>query len=345
MELDVSIAQAHVRPIALRDLDALLDLARGAGTGFTSLPPVRKVLQKKIERSLASFAADVDKPGAERYMFVLDRGDGTVTGCCAIEAACGLEEPFYNYRVGLTVQASPSLNVYKRHPTLYLSNDLTGTSMLCSLYLHKDARSGGNGALLSRSRFLFMAAFQRRFADKVIAEMRGVSDEAGRSPFWEGLGRHFFDIEYGAAEHVVGRGNKAVIAELMPRHPIYTALLPAEAQAVLGQVHPETAPALRFLEKERFRYQGYVDIFDGGPAVEAPLREIRSVRRSLLLPALVSDDAVRSGIPQLIANERLHDFRCVLGDARSERGGVHLSPAAAAALNVASGDTVRVCPM
>src|SRR3546814_3131127 len=59
MELDVK----RVRPIAARDLDALLELARGAGTGFTSLPPVREVLEKKIARSIASFAEGVELPG------------------------------------------------------------------------------------------------------------------------------------------------------------------------------------------------------------------------------------------------------------------------------------------
>src|SRR3546814_16588851 len=78
----------------------------------------------------------------------------------------------------------------------------------------------------------------------------------------------------------------------MPKHPIYTVLLSAEAQAVLGKVHPETAPALRFLEQERFRYQGYIDIFAGGPVFEAPLHAIRSVRRSLLITATIADQSI-----------------------------------------------------
>src|SRR3546814_3621665 len=89
------------------------------GTGFTSLPPVREVLEKKIARSIASFAEGVELPGPERYMFVLEDNDsGAMQGCCAIEAACGLDEPFYNYHVGLIVQASPATDVYKRLPTL-----------------------------------------------------------------------------------------------------------------------------------------------------------------------------------------------------------------------------------
>jgi hypothetical protein len=39
----------------------------------------------------------------------------------------------------------------------------------------------GAGKLLSKSRFLFMAAFRERFNEKVVAEMRGVIDEHGYS--------------------------------------------------------------------------------------------------------------------------------------------------------------------
>lgn len=331
-----------VRPIAESDLDGLLELAKSAGAGFTSLPPVRNVLQRKIERSLASFAASVQTAGMERYMFVLENNaaDG-ILGCCAIEAACGLDEPFYNYRLGLTVHASRSLQVYRRVPTLYLSNDLTGAAVLCSLYLRREARAAGFGPLLSRSRFLFMAAHPQRFGSKVIAEMRGVSDETGRSPFWDGLGRHFFNIDYGDAEHAVGRGNKAMIAELMPHHPIYTLLLPAEAQAALGQVHPETAPALRLLEREGFRYQGYVDIFDGGPAVEAPLGAIATVQDSRMVELAQGDSP--AGALHLVANERLRDWRCLLCELDGSAATPVLTSAALDALHLRSGETARIC--
>lgn len=342
----MSATLPFVRPIAAADLDGLLELARGAGSGFTSLPPVREVLAQKIERSLASFAATVTTPGPERYLFVLDAQDGgPIRGCCAIEAACGLEEPFYNYHVGLTVQASAALQVYKRLPTLYLANDLTGSSVLCSLYLHPDARRAGLGALLSKSRFLFMASFATRFADRLIAEMRGVSDADGRSPFWEGLGRHFFAIEYEAAEHIVGRGNKAVIAELMPRHAIYTVLLPAEAQAALGHVHPQTRPALRLLEREGFRYQQYIDIFDGGPVLEAPLHAVRSVRLARSHAVRIdrsSASGIHEGRPVLIANERLAGFRCVCAQLpHAPHQPIVLPAAVADVLQVDDGDTVR----
>lgn len=316
-------------------------MAQTAGAGFTSLPADRGFLADKIERSLQSFAADVKAPGPERYLFVLeDAVSGEVGGCCAIEAACGLDEAFYNYRVGLTVHASRELDVYKQVPTLYLSNDLTGTSVLCSLYLRPEFRAGGAGHLLSRSRFLFVASFAQRFSKKLIAEMRGVSDEDGRSPVWEGLGRHFFHIGYGAAEQVVGQGNKACIAELMPKHPIYTVLLPEEAQAVLGQVHPQTAPALHLLQREGFRYQGYIDIFDGGPTVEALASDVRSIRDTQALTASIVAPA-HDRVPHLISNTRLDDFRCVLAPAFIDGQTIAIDRETAAALEIGEGDIVR----
>jgi arginine N-succinyltransferase len=350
-----------IRPIRLSDLDALIQMAHSAGAGFTSLPPLPEFLQRKIELSERSFARDVEQPGHERYMFVLeDIESGRVGGCCAIEAACGLDEPFYNYHVGITVHATRELGVYNPIPTLYLSNDYTGTAVLCSLYLLPEFRKrGGAGRLLSKCRFLFMANFPQRIAAKVIAEMRGVSDEHGRSPFWEGLGRHFFSIDYERAEHIVGMGDKAFIAELMPKHPIYTVLLSPEARAVIGQVHAQTQPALRLLEQEGFRYQNYIDIFDGGPTVEAPLSLIRSIARARLLQVRIGNadrnarcgaDAVAAGTDDtrhdvnlaLVANTKLADFRCLLSAAAVEDDRITLTAAAAAALEVEDGDPLRV---
>lgn len=329
-----------IRPIRLSDLDALLKLAQSAGVGFTSLPPVAEFLQAKIELSERSFAQAVNQPGHERYMFVLEDSDsGRVGGCCAVEAACGLDEPFYNYRIGTTVHASRELKIYNLTPTLYLSNDYTGTSVLCSLYLAPDFRAGGAGHLLSRSRFMLMAQFPQRFAAKVIAEMRGVSDDKGRSPFWEGLGRHFFSIDYGQAEHLVGMGNKAFIAELMPKHAIYTVLLSPEARAVIGKVHEQTLPALHLLERENFRMQGYIDIFDGGPTVEAPLSEIRTIKRSRMVKAALGQDA--NAVPHLVANTRLDEFRCLLADLSPSGTDAALSKVQLEALRVKPGDTVR----
>ena len=52
---------------------------------------------------------------------------------------------------GLTVSASQELNIYREIPTLFLANDLTGNSELCSLFLGADHRTGLNGRQIGRA--------------------------------------------------------------------------------------------------------------------------------------------------------------------------------------------------
>lgn len=86
---------------------------------------------------------------------------------------------------------------------------------------------------------------------------------------------------------------KAFIAELMPKHPIYTHFLSEEAQAVIGEVHPQTAPARAVLEKEGFRYRHYIDIFDGGPTLECDIDRVRAIRKSRLVEVAEGQPARR----------------------------------------------------
>ena len=185
----------YVRPIAREDLPALLTLSERTGTGLTSLPANAGRLEHRIERSLASFAGTASKADA-CYVFVLVDGDSdSVVGISAILGAVGLNEPWYNYHVGTQVHASRELDVYTAAPTLFLTNDHTGHSELSSLFVDVRYRRARNGPLIAKARLLFIGEFAEAFAPKVIAEMRGRLDANGRSPFWEGLGRHFFSIE------------------------------------------------------------------------------------------------------------------------------------------------------
>ncbi len=284
-------------------------------------------------------------------MFVLvDSADARVVGIAAIEAAVGLTEPWYNYHVGTIVHASRALDVYTVAPTLFLANDHTGHTELCSLFLDSAFRHGKNGPLLAKSRLLFIAEFAERFAPKVIAELRGKLDAGGKSPFWEGLGRHFFAMEYTTADYLTGIGQKAFVAELMPRHPVYANLLPESARAVIGAVHDDTQPARALLEQEGFRYEGYVDIFDAGPTLECFRDNIHAVRQSAVLPITLGEgdpvpDSLTDDVLWLIANRRFEDFRAALVHAPARVDRLPLLPYAAAQLGVREGDTVRAVPL
>src|SRR5947207_5256588 len=340
----------YIRPVARNDLPALLELSERSGTGLTTLPVNAERLDQRIERSLAAFAGNAAKADAA-YVFVLvERATESVVGISAIEAAVGLSEPWYNYHVGTQVHASRELDVYTAAPTLFLTNDHTGDSELCSLFLDSRYRRAKNGPLLAKSRLLFIAEFSALFAPKVIAELRGKLDADGKSPFWEGLGRHFFAMEYSRADYLTGIGQKAFIAELMPRYPVYSTLLPPSARAVIGEVHVDTLPARAMLEAEGFRYEGYVDIFDAGPTLECFRDNIRAVQQSRTLPVVVGEedpvpDDPAESIPWLVANRSFEAFRAIVASAPARTARFPLLPHAADALAVGDGDTVRAVPL
>jgi arginine N-succinyltransferase len=299
------------------------------------------MLGDRVATAVASFAATI--PPEERdYMFVLeDSAAGRIAGVCAIKGAVGLNEPFYNYRIGTLVHSSRELDVFTRMDTLYLSNDLTGATELCSLFLHPDYRNGNNGKWLSKSRFLFISQFQHLFTEKLIAEMRGFQAEDGSSPFYEGLGWHFFKMNYNQVDNLTSLGKKSFIAELMPRQPLYVAYLPYAAQAVIGKVHRSTEPARRLLEQEGMHFEGYIDIFDAGPVLQGRATELRAVRDSVLATAEagVADpdaDCV------LVSNTKLADFRMVLTKASPSGLRIALSAEELAQLHCAAGDAVRM---
>lgn len=174
--------------------------------------------------------------------------------------------------------------------------------------------------------------------------MRGVSNDAGRSPFWESLGRHFFKMEFSQADYLTGVGNKAFIAELMPKFPLYTCFLSEDARNVIGKVHPDTEPALSMLKSEGFSYQGYVDIFDAGPAVECETSKIRAVRDSQALVLAIGtpgDDAT----PFLMHNRKREECRITAAPARLAAGTLVVDPLTAKRLQLVAGDQVRAVPL
>jgi len=331
-----------IRPVERTDLPALMALAGKTGGGLTSLPVDEATLSERIERALKTWQGELPK-SEQGYVFVLESIErGEVAGICAIEVAVGLNDPWYNYRVGTLVHASKELNVYNALPTLFLSNDHTGSSELCTLFLDPAWRKEGNGYLLSKSRFLFMAAFRDRFNEKVVAEMRGVIDETGYSPFWDSLGKRFFSMEFSRADYLCGTGQKAFIAELMPKHPIYTDFLSPEAQAVIGEVHPQTAPARAVLEKEGFRYRNYVDIFDGGPTLECDIDHVRAIRKSRLVEVVEGQSAPGEWPACIVANEQYQQFRAMLINVDPNIERLVLSAAQLDALKCKAGDPVRL---
>lgn len=335
-----------IRPIAASDYSALMQIAHDSGVGFTSLPTNEQLLRSRIKHSEESFTANATKPGTEGYLMVMeDTETGKVVGTSGIESAVGLDNAFYHYHLGKVVHSSQELKLHNTIDTLTLCNDYTGAAELCTLFLSQEARGGNNGRVLSRFRFLMLAEFNDRFGDKVIAEMRGVSDDEGNSPFWEWLEEHFFSMDFPTADYLSGIGNKVFIAELMPRYPIYVNLLSQEAQDVIGHVHEKTRPALRLLEREGFRYRGYVDIFDAGPTVECERDQIKAVRDSFRIKVKITD--VEAGTAYVACNTDFQNFRAteVHINVDREQEFASITREHADALKVNDGDFIRVAAL
>ncbi len=329
-----------VEPARPSDFEALLGLARITGSGFTNLPTDEAALAARLDWSMRSFSRAVEAPEDELYILVLRHSEtGAVGGTGMIFSRIGARWPFYSYKLSQMSQACRELGRVVPLSLLNLVTDHDGASEVGGLFLHPDHRSAGVGKLIARARYLFIARHRARFGEKIIAELRGVSDEEGNSPFWDAIGRAFFGMSFPEADRFNAAHGSQFIADLMPRQPIYTALLPEAARAVIGQPHPKGKGALAMLEAEGFVQDNYLDIFDGGPTVTARtdrLRTVMGARTAVVARIGDADDAV----PSLIAAGKSLDFRAFF----APMGGGCLGADAAAAARVFAGDEIIHVP-
>lgn len=330
-----------IRPITKQDTEAFITIAFTAGIGMTSMPKNRELLEKRVSDSEEAFAKAVDRPNGESYLFVLeDSATGTIGGTCGILAKTGQQTPLSFYRIEKEEQQTGIESLTHLVPTLKVVHYQNYWSEICSLYLTPDFRHSGLGRLLSLSRFLFIASFPERFDRMIFAEMRGYLDTHHVCTFWEGIGRHFIDIPFETLMHY--RDERVIdLSQALPHYPIYMELLPYQVQASIGKVHDHTQTALKMLLQEGFTLSSEVDIYDGGPKVEAALKEIRSVKESTV--AQIS--SLSSSIPDpslfIVTNNQLN-FRACLSPLQEQSDGTVIIPADVAdALKIGVRDRIR----
>ena len=332
----------RIRAATPADLQPLYEMAKLTGGGFTNLPPDRKSLAAKLGRSTDAYARTDNAVSDEIFVIVLENVEtGEVRGTAQLFCQVGQTWPFYSYRMTTLTQHSKELGRTFRAEMLSLSTDLEGSSEVGGLFLHPSERAGGLGLLLARSRYLFIAMHRARFGDRILAELRGIIDEKGGSPFWDGVAGRFFGMSFQEADYFNAINGNQFIADLMPKHPVYIAMLSESARSVIGLPHPNGRAAMRMLEEEGFANEGYVDIFDGGPTMTAKTDKVESIRKSRAVTVVaVETPAPDAGRSVLLAAGELSGFRCCKGVARDTEAGLVIDPKAAALLNVATGDIV-----
>lgn len=330
-----------MRPAELSDFDALRAMAVESGPGFTSLPVDEDILRKRLLKSVDSFAGRLEQPEFGKYLLMLENVEtGEVGGCSAVKCGIGMTAPFFNYRIITLAQASQEAARRFDMDALILTNEFVGCTEVGTLFLRPEHRGAGVGRLLAQSRYMLIATKPEWFGERIIAELRGVVSHEGETPFWECLGRHFFRMSFPEADYLSATTDNQFILDLMPKYPIYVDLLPDEAREVIGRCHVEGVPAFKLLEWEGFEFERVVDIFDGGPIMQASRDMIRTSRESKIMELEVGDATGAQGIA---ARLDLADYRAtliegaVMGETRFMTTEAHLDK-----LKLKRGDKARI---
>ena len=337
-----------VRPASSADLDAICHLADLAGPGFTSLAVGREALSARLKKSVKSFDGPDTITSDHVYFLMLEDTDkGEIIGMSAVKAQIGIQDPFFNFRVLKVAQKSSVTGSRFDMEVLVLVNEYAGATEVGSLFVKngyrgQNAKYKGAGRLISQARYMLIAAAPKRFGEQVISELRGHVSETGESPFWDAIGRKFFRMNFQEADQISAEKDNQFILDLMPKHPIYVALLPDDAREVIGNTHPAGVGARRYLEAEGFRYDGAIDIFDGGPSLKVPQEDLRTLKDSRVETVYAAEGKVDFNLTAMASNDSVSAFRCVLTQISFIDNKLYMPPETLKALNMSAGETVRI---
>ena len=296
-----------IRPATSGDIEDFHELACLAGAGFTSLPADEALL---AERLLLSERAFLGEEGV-LMLGLEDQRTKRVVGCAAIKPGGSPRADFLNFLIDDDWGALRTTDRYA---------EMTEVG---SLLLHPDYRRGGIGPWLARSRYLLIAGDLERFGTHIFSELRGMVDEDDRSPFYDAVCAPYFGMSFAEADDLCARGRQAEINQRLPAEPIALDDLPDDARAAMCRPHRAGQRALDYLEEEGFRFEGVVDLLDGGPAVVTPSRSIRTISESFearLRPGAVEDECAREAYMAIGSGP---DFRCCRSWVSIENGDVY----------------------
>lgn len=268
-----------IRSVEAGDLEALFDLANQFN--LLNMPADKTILGQKIERSLQSFAGELDIEKAE-YLFVIQDPQikNRVLGCSQIIAKHGNPGmPHYSFQILKVNKFSEDLGIGFIHKILRFKENTDGPTEIGGLLVDKSMRRRPEklGRQISLIRFLFMSMRRERFKNRVLCELTPPLLEDGRSEFWEAVGRRFTGIPYQEADEL-SQTHKEFIRQLFPDQDIYVCLLDSRARLAIGKVGSDTIPAQIILERVGFKYLEEVDPFDGGPHFGVATEDISIVR-------------------------------------------------------------------
>ncbi|MFC5430007.1 arginine N-succinyltransferase [Paraburkholderia denitrificans] len=336
------------RPARDADAEKLLAIAAQADPLVHTFPRDRASIEDAIARTNDALSLQVDVPCDEYYLMVLEDPAGDLRGAAAICSAAGSGGAFFVYRNDVIHHVSRDLKISNSVHALTLCSDLTHHSQLQGFFIGEGCDAPWAASLLSRSRLMFAARDRQRFGEDFVVSLAGCMDQDYQSPFWNAIGRKFFDMDLISAERMIrGARNGTLIVEVMPHYPVYVPLLPNDVRALMGQMHSESNLPFEILEKEGFRSDRYIDIFDGGPILVANASQIRTIAEARTY-SIDASEVAETAERYLVANVGAPEaFRCVVSRATPWIGDgyVALPKETLDALCLSSNDSVIVAPM
>ncbi|MGI9470875.1 MAG: arginine N-succinyltransferase [Rubripirellula sp.] len=334
-----------VRAVRIEDLDALFRLAQSATKGLTSLQLDRSRLLDRVEQSNFAFSRTGMSPRGEPYVLVLiDTETDELVGTSTVYAKTGGYQPLYAYRRVESDHRSELLGVEHRRVRLDLERIHDGPTEIGSLFLRGVYRGEGRGRWLSLARFSLISMLPHRFADRVIAQMRGRAESDGSVPFWNAVAGRFIPTEFATAD-AMSTISKQFIEEMMPQHPIYLDLLADEIREGIGQVHEETEPAVAMLKSEGFVGTDLFDIFDAGPVISCETESINAVQRTRTVRVGRVVNEVDPPGERVILSTSSGGFMSVLTKASVDSDTIDVAQAEARQLEVEAGSSCSLLPV
>lgn len=227
-----------------------------------------------------------------RWWWLASAGEGAPLAALYALPRQGLTRSRHSFHLGRVVHAAAELGLHQVLRTLQLGQDATGEAEIAGLF-DTGAPAPALRALLDAA--LADLAAQRRAAGqggpqgphsgvgegseggeggesgaRVVVELPGARDAAGRSPFWDGLVRHFAaGADARQLAERFGPAWTSHLGALLPRQSIHAAFLPEATQAQLGR--PAPSPWLAVLREAGFSDWQHCRIDDGGPLWARPL--------------------------------------------------------------------------
>ncbi len=251
-----------IRQICDTDLDALIQLASQTQHAIVKVAPAAK-LTSLLKCAAATQRSDC--PTNEQVLGFIAHAEARTVALASLTVHAGYAQVQHFLRRSIVMHVSTELAIFNRCETIQLCNDFTGCTLLTIDLL--DAALSDEACLTLLQKIVNEAVTHwanHLTTRRIFCTIRGIQSAADhtQSPFWQGFGAHFLPPNVNSKEL-----DHTAIANLLPRHPVYTSFLDGAAQRAMGEFEPTSAALVHALNEHHFVVSDLLNCIDGGPVL------------------------------------------------------------------------------